>query len=88
MAGRRRTSEDIEKEIQALLRKKKEAEDWENRFVIVEPLITRILEIMATKGIDLSDGEVEHIVAPIRNVEKMVRERFGRNAKKNTKVNA
>lgn len=83
MAGRTRlSSEDIERQIQALLKKKAEVVEYENRFVIVVPLINRIKDVLKSKNVELSEGELEHIIHPIRNIEKFVRDRFD---KKNTK---
>lgn len=85
MPGKRLTSKDIELKIQELMKKKIELEKYENRFVIVEPLVERLVSIISNHNVSLTEGEIEVIVGPVRNVEKYLRDRFNKslNAKKN-----
>lgn len=82
MAGKRLTSKDLEDRIQELLKRKEEFEKYEKRFVIVEPLLERLNEILKNKNITLTEGESNYIIDPIRNVEKFVRDRFEKKSKK------
>lgn len=82
MAGKRLTSKDLEDRIQELLKRKEELEKYEKRFVIVEPLLERLNEILKNKNITLTEGESNYIIDPILNVEKFVRDRFEKKSKK------
>lgn len=63
------TSKQIEEQIQKLMKKKAEAIERENRFNISIPTMNRIKEVLNGKGVELTEGEMDHIIAPLQTLE-------------------
>lgn len=69
------TSKQIEEQIQKLMKKKAEAIERENRFNISIPTMNRIKEVLNGKGVELTEGEMDHIIAPLQNLEHFLQKK-------------
>lgn len=79
-----KSSKQIEEVIQKLIKKKERAIERENRYRISEPTILRINEVLKAKNIELTQGEMDHIVEPLRKMENFFQKKNTKATKKDT----